>query len=465
MNNKIDIKEFNIFPWNKNLETGIESIDNEHKQLIYLLNKLANTLKNDETLEISNAFNDLALYADFHFTSEEKVWQKYLNNDELVKKHQATHASFLPKVLELKDKEKDKPLELVIEDILKFLIRWLAFHIIGEDKRLATIIHALEDGKNIEEAKKVADDNINNSMKILLETILSMYDGLSSQAIGLVKEKQLLEQINQKNIEIEYYVSELNRVAIVSKTDLKGKITFANDFFCEISEYKREELIGKSHNIVRHEDVPKAVYKDMWDLIKSGKTWEGDLKNKTKHGSVYYIHGTVFPIFENDGKTIKEYIAIRFLTTNDELKRREFKKKVLINYQEQKKENSQYKSRVTELEENTKRLNTHILSLENLVKETKAKEESRNNQIDFYENKINEMDARYEKVLKQSKENMQQLLDLYKKAQKTSEKEKEIASSLIEENKIKTRKIENLNDQLSKQRLSIDNLNKIISKK
>lgn len=458
-------KEINIFPWNKNLETGIKSIDEEHKQLVNLLNKLANTLKNNEEVEIAKAFNELALYANFHFTSEEKVWEKYLKDDELVDNHKDTHNAFLPKVLELKEKDKNKELPLIIEDILKFLIRWLAFHIIGEDKRLARIILLMEDGTNREEAKKIADEETNESMRILLDTILSMYDGLSLQTLSLAKEKELLNQINQKNKEIEYYVSALNRVAIVSKTDLKGKITFANDFFCEISGYKKEELLGKSHNIVRHEDVPKTIYKDMWDTIKSGGTWEGDLKNRTKDGAVYYVHSTIFPIFQNDGKTIKEYIGIRFLTTDDELKKREFKKKVLVNFQEQKKENFQYKLRITELEENTDKLNAHIMSLENLLKESKSKSDSRNSQIDFYENKIYEMNQKYERFVKQSKENMQHTLELYKKTQKAAEKDKETAKALSEENEIKSRKIENLNEQLNKFRKTIDELNKAMARK
>lgn len=280
-------KDIDIFPWNENFETGIESVDNEHKQLVNLLNKLANTLKNNEELEISKAFNELALYANYHFTSEEKVWEKYLKDDELVTNHRSNHDAFLPKVLELKEEDKEKELSIVVEDILKFLVRWLAFHIIGEDKRLARIILLIQKGTNKEEAKKIADKETNQSMKILLDTILSMYDGLSLQTLSLAKEKELLNQINQKNIEIEYYVSALNKVAVVSKTDLKGRITFANDFFCEISGYKREELIGKSHNIVRHEDVPKTIYKDLWETIKKGGTWEGNLK--TNLNMVMYI--------------------------------------------------------------------------------------------------------------------------------------------------------------------------------
>lgn len=452
MNKIINIKEFNIFPWNKNFETGIESIDEEHKQLVNLLNKLANTLQNNVELEISTAFHELALYANFHFESEEKVWVKYLKDDDLVTEHKDNHSFFLPKVLELKEKDKDKPLKIVIENILKFLMKWLAFHIIGEDKRLAKIILSLDEGIDIEEAKKLADEDVNISLKLILDTILSMYDGLSLQTMNLVKEKELLEQINQKNIEIEYYVSALNRVAIVSKTDLKGKITFANDFFCEISGYSRNELLGKSHNIVRHEDVPKNIYKDMWDQIKNGKTWEGDLKNKTKKGDIYYIRGTIFPIYGNDGKTIKEYIAIRFLTTIDELKKREFKKKVLLTYQEQKKENFQYKLRVDELQESITKLNTHIIYLETLLNENKSIGQTRNSQIDFYENKINELNIKYEKLLIQSKEKMQQILDLHKKLELNSKKDKKLIVSITEENEIKSRKIENLNEQLSKQR-------------
>ena len=74
---------------------------------------------------------------------------------------------------------------------------------------------------------------------------------------------------------------------LVSKTDLKGITTYANRAFIEISGYSEEELVGKSHNIVRHPDMPPAAFADLWDTVKSGKAWSGIVKNRCKNGDFY----------------------------------------------------------------------------------------------------------------------------------------------------------------------------------
>lgn len=98
---------------------------------------------------------------------------------------------------------------------------------------------------------------------------------------------------------------------IVSKTDKHGIITYVNDNFCKSSEYSKEELIGKSHNIVRHPDNPKELFKDLWQTIKVKKeSWYGVLKNLTKSGKPYFIKTTIKPIFNVDGEIV-EYVSIR----------------------------------------------------------------------------------------------------------------------------------------------------------
>jgi aerotaxis receptor len=82
---------------------------------------------------------------------------------------------------------------------------------------------------------------------------------------------------------------------LVSQTDEKGKILFANDDFCKIAGYTLEELIGQPHNIVRHPDMPKAAFKDLWDTVQSGKIWTGYVKNRTKDGGYYWVFATVYP--------------------------------------------------------------------------------------------------------------------------------------------------------------------------
>lgn len=97
---------------------------------------------------------------------------------------------------------------------------------------------------------------------------------------------------------------------VISTTDLQGVITYANDLFCKLTGFSREELIGQPHNIVRHPAVPKEVYKEMWDTIQAGKVWTGIVPNCGKGGVVYVVDTTVQPMFDEAGK-ITGYISVR----------------------------------------------------------------------------------------------------------------------------------------------------------
>ncbi len=96
---------------------------------------------------------------------------------------------------------------------------------------------------------------------------------------------------------------------LVSETDSKGVIQFANDEFCHYAGYSVEELIGKPHNYVRHPDMPRAAFKDLWDTIKSGKRWRGFVKNEAKNGDYYWVFATVYPFTSCDGEA--GYISCR----------------------------------------------------------------------------------------------------------------------------------------------------------
>jgi len=105
---------------------------------------------------------------------------------------------------------------------------------------------------------------------------------------------------------------------IVSETDEKGNIIFANDDFCKIAGYEITELLGKPHNIVRHPDMPKAAFEDLWKTVKSGNVWKGIVKNRTKKGGFYWVRATVYPSLDPSGKS--RYISVRIRPTKKEIK-------------------------------------------------------------------------------------------------------------------------------------------------
>ncbi|MCF6201000.1 MAG: PAS domain S-box protein [Hydrogenimonas sp.] len=96
---------------------------------------------------------------------------------------------------------------------------------------------------------------------------------------------------------------------IISETDLNGIITYANRKFIEISGYTKEELIGQPHSIIRHPDMPKAAFKEMWDTIQADKEWTGLVKNLRKDGRYYWVQTFIKPVYK-DGEKVG-YIAAR----------------------------------------------------------------------------------------------------------------------------------------------------------
>ena len=125
--------------------------------------------------------------------------------------------------------------------------------------------------------------------------------------------------LNMKHIEdINIFNSLVDKNIITSVTDTKGIITSASEAFCEISGYTREELIGKPHNIVRHPDTPKIVFEEMWKTIQSGNIWKGEVKNRKKNGSFYWVSSTIEPIFSED-HDILGYTAIRYDITDKKM--------------------------------------------------------------------------------------------------------------------------------------------------
>lgn len=105
--------------------------------------------------------------------------------------------------------------------------------------------------------------------------------------------------------EIEYPEGRL----IISRTDLNGILTHANEAFVELSGYQREELIGQPHCILRHPDMPKAAFKDLWETLQAGKKWHGYVKNLRKDGGHYWVYATAVP--NTRGGKVVGYTSVR----------------------------------------------------------------------------------------------------------------------------------------------------------
>lgn len=113
---------------------------------------------------------------------------------------------------------------------------------------------------------------------------------------------------NIKPTNVEYKMREED--FIVSKTDLTGKITYCNQIFMEFAKYSEEELLGQQHNIIRHPDMPRCIFKLLWDTIKQKKEINAYVKNLAKDGSFYWVHANVTPVI-NDSGDLQGYYSVR----------------------------------------------------------------------------------------------------------------------------------------------------------
>lgn len=134
--------------------------------------------------------------------------------------------------------------------------------------------------------------------------------------VDATERNALLEEVEELRVRVDI----MNMTSIVSEANLRGDIIACNDKYCEVSQYSREEAIGQPHNLTRHPDMPKEVFKEMWATIGKGKMFRGVIKNRKKDGSPYYVDAVVAPVLGPDGKP-RKYLGVRYDITEAEIER------------------------------------------------------------------------------------------------------------------------------------------------
>lgn len=153
------------------------------------------------------------------------------------------------------------------------------------------------------------------------------FSNLFSQINRLIVPSFLPNSLS-KSIEIEAEHSSHSQIfessSLLSVSDLKGNIIFVNDRFCKVSKYTSEELIGKSLTIIRHPESPPFLFRDMWNRIGRGETWQGEIKNRAKDGSPFWVFSTIVPVMGPNGKP-KKVINMRIDITHQKRMEEELK--------------------------------------------------------------------------------------------------------------------------------------------
>ena len=174
--------------------------------------------------------------------------------------------------------------------------------------------------RNLKKLQTASEIISSGTTKIKLEVDKKDEIGDALLAFNTMSEK-LAENISF----LDVYKTAIDRSSIVSKTDSRGVITYVNKMFCDVSGYTEKELIGRSHNIIRHPDMPKEVFREMWEVIQAKNIWKGTVKNRKKNGESYIVNATILPILDSNN-TILEYVAVRHNITELEESKEEIKK-------------------------------------------------------------------------------------------------------------------------------------------
>ncbi len=228
------------------------------------------------------------------------------------------------------------------------------------------------------------------------------FSDLLGKVFKVCSQKKRIDVIKKEKRELENYLNIIGKVALISKTDMQGNITFVNELFCKTTQYSKVELLGSHYGLLRHPSIPAGSFKSMWKTIKSGKTWRGKVKNKAKDGSSYYVNETIIPIFDIQNKHIEEFVGIRFLITEEALEKREFKKKVLKNIQDNRKKQFEDAKSIKNLQRKLKHSNVDLM--EHVIDIERKKSIKQNHQIIYYEGEIKKIKTKNKNLIEHANE-------------------------------------------------------------
>lgn len=300
---------------------------------------------------------------------------------------------------------------------------------------------------------KAIELNVSNYIMKPIDTTILV------KKISEVCEKSFFEtQLQDKQNELQKYLDAVDSVALIYKMDENGNISFANKSLLEASKYTLEEIKNLNFNNLIHPDVPKQSIDDTWEILKKGQIWTGNTKFISKDKESFYLKNTVFKLESTHNED--EYITIGFSTTQENLEKREFQKKVIKTFQEFNKKEYAYKKAVLELNDRVKQLESYLPRLQEELEDQKEKTLSRQRQLDHYEMQMHNVDEKYYGTMtvkaKEAEEYSRTLAMIKQEknvlAQKNREANEEIAATkkelalLMKTNAEKIKKINDLTD-------------------
>jgi len=285
------------------------------------------------------------------------------------------------------------------------------------------------------------------------------------QKAQIVCQERYHENIKkQSQDDLQQITNVINEVALVSKTDLKGNITYANKLFCRVAGYKKNEIIGLTHGELLHPAANTDNLQDLNKEIQLGNIWEGKIHNISKDGSDYHISASVIPLYDEYDADIIEFMWISFLTTEDEVEKKEFKKKVAINVKETRRINLQARQSIDDLEARLLKYK-HFDLIEYSLEVERKRSAKFKNQIKYYEKEVTNRKSKFELMSKEANRR----IDKANLLSKEQSDKKDLAiitlESLTKELEVREGDVGVLNKEIENQINLIENLKSSIEAK
>lgn len=202
--------------------------------------------------------------------------------------------------------------------------------------------------------------------------------------------------IKQKNSELEQYSSILDNVAAVFKLDKQKEVIFMNSLLLETLKTSAENIFGKKINSFFHTEISNTLIDEIWDVVKKGSSWHGNLKFIDSKGQLFFLNTTIFQIISDEGF---EYVGIGFISTSEVEEKRDFHRKVIEQIKNTKLESSKVKNEIASQKQHIEKLTKTLLHLQQQLKEEKEKRVGKVNQLNFFEKEIANTNERVENIL------------------------------------------------------------------
>lgn len=312
---------------------------------------------------------------------------------------------------------------------------------------------------------KAIELNVSNYIMKPIDTTLLV------RKITEVCEKTFFEtQLQDKQNELQKYLDAVDSVALIYKMDENGNISFANKSLLETSKYTLDEIKILNFNDLIHPDVLKKSIEDTWEILRSGKIWTGNTKFIGKDKESFYLKNTVFKLESTNNAD--EYITIGFSTTQENIEKREFQKKVIKNIEESNKKEYAYKKAILELNDRVKQLESYVPRLQEDLTNQKEKTQNRQRQLDHYEMQMHNVDEKYHGQMtvksKEAEEYARTLAMIKQEKNTLREKNREANNEIVatkkelallmKTNAEKIKKINDLNDVIKSLEIKIKEL-------